>query len=93
MALHSSNMLYPREDKVTNTLEYHCRTCQFAEAAPSSCIFRNNLAVDAGEIAGVTDDVGSDPTVGTPEFCMMCGESMDMPKWGICEGCIRMLEG
>jgi hypothetical protein len=27
-----------------------------------------------GETAGVTQDVGSDPTVGPPDFCVLCGE-------------------
>ena len=26
-----------------------------------------------GETEGVTQDVASDPTVGTPDFCIMCG--------------------
>ena len=43
---------------------FACRTCQFSEEAPSSCVFRNNLYNTVGETAGVTQDVGSDPTVG-----------------------------
>lgn len=58
-----SNMLYPKEDRLTNKLMFACRTCQFSEEASSSCVFRNNMYNTVGETAGVTQDVGSDPTV------------------------------
>ena len=72
----SSNMLYPKEDRNSNKLMFACRTCQFSEAASSSCVFRNNLYNTVGETAGVTQDVGSDPTVGLPDFCTLCGEEI-----------------
>jgi len=56
-------MLYPKEDKISNTLMFACRTCQFSEPATSACIFRNELTNTVGETAGITQDVGSDPTV------------------------------
>ncbi|KAK0737231.1 hypothetical protein B0T21DRAFT_383247 [Apiosordaria backusii] len=59
-----SNMLYPKEDEADRRLMFTCRTCNFSEEATSSCIFRNILNNAAGETAGVTQDVGSDPTVG-----------------------------
>ncbi|KAK4178146.1 hypothetical protein QBC36DRAFT_344865 [Triangularia setosa] len=59
-----SNMLYPKEDEADRKLMFTCRTCNFSEEATSSCIFRNILNNAAGETAGVTQDVGSDPTVG-----------------------------
>ncbi|KAK4196048.1 hypothetical protein QBC40DRAFT_184363 [Triangularia verruculosa] len=59
-----SNMLYPKEDEADRKLMFTCRTCNFSEEATSSCIFRNVLNNAAGETAGVTQDVGSDPTVG-----------------------------
>ena len=55
---------------------FACRTCQFAEPAISSCVFRNNLYNTVGETAGVTQDVGSDPTVGVPDFCTLCGQEI-----------------
>jgi len=58
-----SNMLYPRENEEMRTLEYACRTCPSKEPAPSSCVFRNVLNNNVGETAGVTQDVGSDPTL------------------------------
>ncbi|KAL2017524.1 hypothetical protein VTK56DRAFT_2016 [Thermocarpiscus australiensis] len=58
-----SNMLYPKEDENEHKLMFTCRTCNFSEEATSSCIFRNILNNAAGETAGVTQDVGSDPTL------------------------------
>ncbi|CAF9931866.1 hypothetical protein IMSHALPRED_008734 [Imshaugia aleurites] len=58
-----SNMLYPKEDRATNKLMFACRTCQFSEEAISSCVYRNTMYNTVGETAGVTQDVGSDPTV------------------------------
>ncbi|KAI2613268.1 hypothetical protein GGR54DRAFT_330796 [Hypoxylon sp. NC1633] len=58
-----SNMLYPKEDEDAHKLQFTCRTCQFTEEATSSCVFRNVINSAAGETAGVTQDVGSDPTV------------------------------
>lgn len=59
-----SNMLYPKEDEDAHKLQFTCRTCQYTEEAVSTCVFRNVLNNAAGETAGVTQDVGSDPTVG-----------------------------
>ena len=55
---------------------FACQTCQYAEKATSSCIYRNNLDTSIGETAGVTQDVGSDPTVGAPDFCDHCGQEI-----------------
>ncbi|KAM5366984.1 hypothetical protein ACJZ2D_010252 [Fusarium nematophilum] len=70
-----SNMLYPKEDVDTHKLQFTCRTCQYTEDAQSTCVFRNVLNTSAGETAGVTQDVGSDPTVSDcpPVFCHCCG--------------------
>lgn len=80
-----SNMLYPKEDEDAHKLQFTCRTCQYTEEAQSTCVFRNVLNNSAGETAGVTQDVGSDPTVshvprviclycGCPVFCYICGD-------------------
>jgi DNA-directed RNA polymerase II subunit RPB9 len=77
-------MLYPKEDKVNSTLQYVCRHCFWSEPASSACIFRNNLNNSVGETAGVTQDVGSDPTVGCEYyFCILCGEEV---ACSICSG-------
>ncbi|PQE10835.1 hypothetical protein CJF30_00008972 [Rutstroemia sp. NJR-2017a BBW] len=74
-----SNMLYPKEDPDTHRLQFACRTCQYSEEAVSSCVFRNVLNNAVGETAGVTQDVGADPTVRLP-LCLLCG------KFVVCEG-------
>lgn len=61
-------MLYPKEDPDTHRLQFACRTCQYSEEALSSCVFRNVLNNAVGETAGVTQDVGSDPTVSLSKF-------------------------
>jgi DNA-directed RNA polymerase subunit M/transcription elongation factor TFIIS len=58
-----SNMLYPKEDEDSHKLQFTCRTCQYTEEATSTCVFRNVMNNAVGETAGVTQDVGSDPTV------------------------------
>ncbi|KAL6909182.1 hypothetical protein GGI43DRAFT_170161 [Trichoderma evansii] len=72
-----SNMLYPKEDEDAHKLQFTCRTCQYTEDAQSTCVFRNLLNNSSGETAGVTQDVGSDPTVSTSDFvpvlCLGCG--------------------
>ncbi|EEP75954.1 predicted protein [Uncinocarpus reesii 1704] len=70
-----SNLLYPKEDRTTNTLMFSCRTCHVGEPATSHCVFQNKLNSQVGDTAGVTQDVASDPTVGLP-FCTLCGEQI-----------------
>ena len=75
--VYSSNMLYPKEDRINNKLMFACRTCQYSEEAVSSCVFRNSIYNIIGETAGVTQDVGSDPTVGSLDFCCThCGHAI-----------------
>jgi hypothetical protein len=74
-------MLYPKEDPTDNTLDFACRTCSFSEKAATSCVFRNELRNTVGETAGITQDVGQDPTVGLsdsdiPDFCTFCGNEI-----------------
>lgn len=73
---YSANLLFPKENKETNELMFACQTCQYSEKATSSCVYRNNLDTSIGETAGVTQDVGSDPTVGAPDFCDHCGQEI-----------------
>ncbi|KAK4215737.1 DNA directed RNA polymerase [Rhypophila decipiens] len=68
-----SNMLYPKEDENQHRLLFTCRTCNFTDPATTSCIYRNILNNKAGETAGVTQDVGSDPTLPrTNKECPAC---------------------
>lgn len=71
-----SNMLYPHEDREKNQLMYKCRTCYNLEPANNYCVFRNDLSTNSGETAGVTTDVGSDPTLPkSNKVCPACGET------------------
>lgn len=84
--LPSSNMLYPKEDPDSHQLKFACRTCQYSENAVSSCVFRNVLNEAIGETAGVTQDVGQDPTVGVLFNCLLCAEL-------VCGECSRRVLG
>ena len=61
-------MLYPKEDRTTNTLLFACRTCNYAENAGASCIYRNSLKETIAETPGNVQDVAQDPTVGSSKF-------------------------
>ncbi|KAK4244782.1 hypothetical protein C7999DRAFT_16978 [Corynascus novoguineensis] len=102
-----SNMLYPKEDEAERKLMFTCRTCNFSEEATSSCIFRNTMNNAVGETAGVTQDVGSDPTVGgfsslpldtdpsklrgSPSFSNLPSSSTASASVSSCLGCGRMI--
>ncbi|KAL9584689.1 MAG: hypothetical protein Q9212_001972 [Teloschistes hypoglaucus] len=78
-----SNMLYAKEDRINNKLMFACRTCQYSEDAVSSCVYRNSIYNIIGETAGVTQDVGSDPTVGLPDVtCTFCGQEITCDTCG-----------
>ncbi|KAK1756378.1 hypothetical protein QBC47DRAFT_379822 [Echria macrotheca] len=69
-----SNMLYPKEDEANRRLMFVCRTCSYSEVATSTCVYRNIIHSQAGETAGVTQDVTSDPTLPreTKKPCPVC---------------------
>jgi len=78
-------MLYPKEDEDSHKLQYTCRTCQYTEEATSTCVFRNVLNNAAGETAGVTQDVGMDPTVGSPSGSRsFSGSGVGVPVFCLC---------
>lgn len=85
----SSNLLYPKEDRVTSQLMFTCRTCHVGEPASSYCVYQNTLNSQVGDTAGVTQDVGSDPTVGPHPGLFSCG-FLSLP--GFCTCCGRELE-
>ncbi|OJD24505.1 hypothetical protein ACJ73_04141, partial [Blastomyces percursus] len=71
-----SNLLYPKEDRNTHTLMFTCRTCHVGEPASSPCVYQNKLNNQVGDTAGVTQDVGSDPTLPrSNKLCPSCGEN------------------
>lgn len=89
-----SNMLYPKEDEDAHKLQFTCRTCQYTEDAQSTCVFRNVLNTSAGETAGVTQDVGSDPTVSDspPVLCLCCGNVIYCSTCGESD-CVMVVSG
>jgi len=69
-------MLYPKEDRVSNTLDFACRTCAYSEPAATSCVFRNEFRNTVGDTAGITQDVGQDPTLPRVQKpCPSCKEN------------------
>ncbi|ORY79940.1 DNA-directed RNA polymerase II complex subunit Rpb9 [Protomyces lactucae-debilis] len=71
-----ANLLYPREDKENRRLIYACRNCEYSEQAPESRIYRNELLSKEGETAGVTQDLGADPTLPrSDKECPRCHET------------------
>jgi DNA-directed RNA polymerase II subunit RPB9 len=66
---------------VNNRLMFICRTCHVGEPATSPCVYQNKLNNQVGDTAGVTQDVGSDPTVGFPRF-YICQSSCGCPRTG-----------
>jgi DNA-directed RNA polymerase II subunit RPB9 len=77
-------MLYPAEDRENSQLVFSCRTCHYAEEPSSACVYRNDLANTVGDTAGITQDVGQDPTVCSPflELCTVCGTEITCEKCG-----------
>ncbi|OMP83511.1 DNA-directed RNA polymerase II subunit RPB9 [Diplodia seriata] len=72
-----SNLLYPRENpEDRNSLQFACRTCNYYTEADTSCIYRNEMSNTAAETAGVTSDLGQDPTLPrSNKPCPKCGET------------------
>jgi DNA-directed RNA polymerase II subunit RPB9 len=54
------------EDPENRRLFYACRNCGYSEIASQAVVYRNDLLKSASETAGVTTDVGSDPTLVRP---------------------------
>lgn len=88
LGLHSSNLLYPKEDRATATLLYICKACHATSQHDSACTYRQHLGATVQETAGTTADVAHDPTVGAvpPEItatnCLLCGDALRCNKCG-----------
>lgn len=83
-------MLYPKEDRTSNTLLFACRTCDYAENAGASCIYRNSLKETIAETPGNVQDVAQDPTVGatlhTPSAAAASKRSVSRSGFGRSRG-------
>ncbi|EOR04185.1 DNA-directed RNA polymerase II subunit RPB9 [Wallemia ichthyophaga EXF-994] len=51
------------EDRERRVLLFACRNCNFEEAAVEARVYRNDLMTQSKEEAGVTQDLGKDPTL------------------------------
>jgi len=61
------------EDKDRKELLYACRQCPYFEKATNPCVYAHDLIVSTRESAGVTQDLGSDPTLPRAnEECPKC---------------------
>ncbi|BFZ60382.1 DNA-directed RNA polymerase II core subunit rpb9 [Saitoella coloradoensis] len=70
-----NNILHPLEDKLKKRLLLHCRRCGYTENAEDPTIFRQELRSTVADTAGVTTDLGSDPTLPrSDQQCPKCGE-------------------
>lgn len=68
-------MLYPKEDKINSRLLYSCRNCEYTEIAENPKVYRNELHSALQETAGVTNDIGVDPTLPRSDReCPKCSE-------------------
>jgi DNA-directed RNA polymerase II subunit RPB9 len=73
-----NNLLYPRENRETRTLEFACRPpCVYVESAvaDNSCVFRNELVKDSStRLDVILSDMNKDPTLQrtTDIVCAVC---------------------
>lgn len=56
-------ILHSQEDRERRVLLFACRNCNFEEAAVEARVYRNDLMTQSKEEAGVTQDLGKDPTL------------------------------
>ncbi|KAI0357729.1 hypothetical protein OH77DRAFT_1421834 [Trametes cingulata] len=53
---------------------YACRICAYDEIGENQCVYRNDLLTVTKEQVGVTNDLGSDPTLAHAKMtCPKCG--------------------
>ncbi|KAF8480084.1 hypothetical protein DFH94DRAFT_740204 [Russula ochroleuca] len=70
-----NNLLYPKAEQQRRTMVYACRICPSVdETVDSGLVYRNDLLNITKEQAGVTTDLGQDPTLAhTNIACPNCG--------------------
>ena len=72
-------MLYPQEDRERMELYFACRSWSYSEPPSTTCVYRNELSNSVGDTAGITQDIGQDPTVRSdfcPDICTVCGQEI-----------------
>ncbi|KAH9077855.1 hypothetical protein EDB83DRAFT_1525961 [Lactarius deliciosus] len=70
-----NNLLYPKAEQQRRTMVYACRICPSVdETVDNGLVYRNDLLNVTKEQAGVTTDLGQDPTLAhTNIACPNCG--------------------
>ncbi|KAI0251870.1 hypothetical protein BJV78DRAFT_1207340 [Lactifluus subvellereus] len=70
-----NNLLYPKAEQQRRTMVYACRICPSVdETVENGLVYRNDLLNITKEQAGVTTDLGQDPTLAhTNIACPNCG--------------------
>ncbi|KAI0289993.1 hypothetical protein BC826DRAFT_1029456 [Russula brevipes] len=70
-----NNLLYPKAEQQRRTMVYACRICPSVdETVDNGLVYRNDLLNVTKEQAGVTTDLGQDPTLAhTNIACPHCG--------------------
>ncbi|KAF6757279.1 DNA-directed RNA polymerase II [Ephemerocybe angulata] len=69
-----NNLLYPKGDSSRQQLAYACRICPHEEVVENKCVYKNDLLTVTKEQPGVTNDLGTDPTLAHSNIsCPQCG--------------------
>ncbi|KAJ8082203.1 DNA-directed RNA polymerase II core subunit rpb9 [Marasmius tenuissimus] len=69
-----NNLLYPKADPQRRIMVFACRICNYDEIGENKCVYRNDLLTVTKEQVGVTNDLGSDPTLAHSNIpCPQCG--------------------
>ncbi|CAK5279187.1 unnamed protein product [Mycena citricolor] len=69
-----NNLLYPKADPQRRIMVYACRICAYEEMGENKCVYRNDLLTVTKEQVGVTNDLGTDPTLAHSTIpCPACG--------------------
>ncbi|KAG8906664.1 DNA-directed RNA polymerase II core subunit rpb9 [Tulasnella sp. 403] len=65
-----NNILSPKADPARRLMLMWCRSCNAEETSQSPIVYKNDLLTDTRERAGVTQDLGLDPTL--PHAIIAC---------------------
>jgi len=65
-----NNILFPKCDSIRRVMVLWCRSCSSEEESRNKIVYRNDLLTDTREQAGVTNDLGYDPTL--PHAVIKC---------------------
>ncbi|TFL06810.1 hypothetical protein BDV98DRAFT_499224 [Pterulicium gracile] len=71
-----NNLLYPKADPQRRLMVYACRICAYEEGGDNKCVYRNDLLTVTKEQKGITEDLGTDPTLAHSKItCPRCSHN------------------